>query len=144
MRKVLLSFLIGCMGFFSADALTVNCPDGGNTNTESGDIDDMDVGRPRYTPRRGPDCFGLAFDPTCHTMYIYTPYSAGKLVAYLFNVTTREAYQYCFNAADDHISFPFRGLDGEWVLTLYGSVPNYTTGFLCDWVFTVDGGELFI
>lgn len=141
MRKVLLSFLIGCMGFFSADAFTVNCPDGGNTNTENGDIEDMDVGRPRYTPRHGLNYFGLEFDPTHHTMYIYTPYTMGKFFAILENGITGETYHISFSAAKEYLSFPFRGLDGEWVLSLYGSVPDHV-GFLCDWAFDVVGGEL--
>ena len=127
MRKVLLSFLVGCIGFFPSHASTVVSLDGEGKTHQGGNIGDMDEGRDLTLPEEGGwdeegvevECEDIyySYDPFLSTLFVYTPVSFSSLPLYVVidNIDTNDTFIFSPTAPGIFV-VPFDGGDGHWKL----------------------------
>lgn len=164
MRKVLLSFLIGCMGFISSHASNViyqgiregNDGDrsledyvkGGGGTFEDGNLGDLTGGRP-LVPPAFQDYYDFEYDSASSTLSIYystfrpfTPGSLGLLFVSVTNIFTGEIYCYFFDDLLGEAVIPFAGDSGIWRLCLSTNPVSRNPMILYRCFFTIENGML--
>ena len=120
MRKVLLSFLIGCMGFISGHASTIFYSEGEtNTNQEWINMDIIpDVPHPKYILD-----YSFMYNPYMSALIIFGGRDPAHVV--LENLSTGEQYFYTYDYLSAENGFiPFTGGDGVWRLSFCSAVPH--------------------
>jgi len=148
MRKILLSFLFGCMVFFPGHASTSIILDGGGSANPPvpptvstillGEIGEDNEDRPLYVsvPRDLVPSY-LMYDPSSSTLYI-NEYRPDIDFFVLQNITTGEFYYYPYDGLEAP-AIPFSGGEGIWRLT--EGVRRITRRFvLYEYYFTIING----
>lgn len=140
MQKLLLSFLIGCMGFLSAHAFTAMSLKEKMISIQEGDIVGDTPDRPRDP--RVIAAFYFWYDSDKSALFIITPAWPYPFFAVLENITTGEAHFYSYeDFIEENGSIPFTGGPGIWKLSLGSAVPR-DPRILFEWYFTIDNGEI--
>ena len=148
MRKVLLSFLIGCMGITYGHASTTFNMDGGSKQTlppdvappQNGNPGDNNIDRPRYG--RGFETTWLEYDSYTSTLFVHTPDGEGQILVGLYNYFTGESYYYSYDASTHVFAIPFVGEEGLWRLCLSPFPAPHNPSILYRCHFTIENGML--
>ena len=148
MRKVLLSFLIGCMGFTYGHASTTFNLDGGSKQTlppdvappQNGNPGDDNIDRPRYA--RYFATTWLEYDSSSSTLFVHTPDGRGHVLVGIYNLSTGEFYSYPYNASTHVLALPFAGGEGIWRFCLHTTHGTYESNILYRCHFTIENGML--
>ena len=146
MRKVLLTIVIGCLGYISGNASSVICLDGDDKRTfEEGNIGDVTGGRPLRPPRipgRVINEMGIHFtyDPIMSTMSIRISTDNGPVFVSLRNPYTGESMVSFIDSSTRVLTiFPFTEGPGFWKFSL---ISVHGGAHLYDFVFIIDNGEI--
>ena len=136
MRKVILSFLIGCLGFISGWASTAFGPSETIATTRTGNNVEI-------IPENLPDCTVIAayyywYDSAFNTLNIITPAWPYDYFIVIDNLTTGEVLTHHFRSRG---SIYFTGGFGVWRLRLFSAVRN-NPGLLFTSCFTIEDGIL--
>ena len=141
MRKVLLSFLIGCLGFISGHASTSVSQDWQPSPIQEGNVGNTNTGRHRtitllirYTK--------VDYDPDLSALLIYTPYVEGHVFAVLQNSIFGTPRKYDLTVGAVTV-IPINNTFGTEVqrLTICLRASNPICYF--DVLFYIDDGELY-
>ena len=136
MQKVLLSFLIGCVGLISAHATTAIGLEGNTRMIQEGNNVEI-------TPDTPPNPMVVLFnrffyDPVKSALFIILIDWQNPFNAVLQNLSTGEHHFYYFDdLLAGRMSIPFRGGAGIWRLSLCSAVPH-NPRILSDWYFTIE------
>lgn len=154
MRKVLLSFLIGCLGFISGFASTSISMDGGGgegggggntTPINDGGFTILTLGRPLVPPL--PDLVGDVNFPSSEYFYclVISPGADwGQFIVIIENLTTGESEAAVSDSNSAKPFFtPFAIEDGIWRLNVC-STGRHKRKILSKWDFTLDHGIITI
>ena len=152
MRKVLLSFLIGCMGFIYGHASTAINLDGSPKQTpppvfappQTGNPGDDDIDRPHLRPGLWVkfETTWLEYDSCTSTLFVHTPDGEGQILVGIYNLFTGEFCSYSYDASTHVLTIPFMEGEGTWRLCLYVTHGPYGPGTLFRCHFTIENGML--
>lgn len=152
MRKVLLSFLIGCMGFIYGHASTTINLDGEPKQTlppvfappQTGNPGDDDIDRPHLRPGLWVkfETTWLEYDSCTSTLFVHTPDGEGQILVGLYNYFTGESYYYSYDASTHVLAIPFVGGEGLWRLCLSPFPAPHNPSILYRCHFTIENGML--
>ena len=139
MKTILLTFLIGCMGFISAHATAAIGLDGNTRVIQEGNY----VG---ITPNTPPDPMIIAayyfyYDSDRSALILHTPAWPYPFYAVLENFTTGESCFYSYDEDWFGYAIPFIGGPGIWRLSLCSAIPH-DPRILTEWYFTIDNGKI--
>ena len=154
MRKVLLSFLIGCMGLIPGNASTIINLDGKTPPPPDmppvvrGDLGDLTGGRPLvrtlyqsfYTFEY--NSFSSTLSIRCIGSCPYEPGSFGSLFVSVANIFTGEIYIYYFDDFIGETVIPFAGESGIWRLCLSTDPVLHNPTILYRSLFTIENGMI--
>lgn len=148
MRKVLLSFLIGCMGFTYGHASTTFNLDGGSKQTlppdvappQNGNPGDNNIDRPRYG--RGFETTWLEYDSSSSSLYVHTPDGEGRVYVFLENLFTGDVMFHPYDAFSGVFAIPFLVGEGNWRLCLCIDPIPHKSGILYNCMFSIENGML--
>lgn len=129
MHKVLLSFLIACMGFIPGHASTVISLDEKLTPPQEGNLVNVSPSLMVYA--------GCAFyyAPDTSELYVQSFIELGKHAVILENLTTGRHWGFRFRSTPGILVIPFLGGQGIWRLSV---ICSDHVSF--SWDFTIDNG----
>lgn len=145
MRKVLLTIVIGCLGYISGNASSVICLDGDGKRTfEEGNIRDVTGGRPLRPPIHKKVILEMGihftYDPIMSTLSIRISPENGPVFVSLRNPYTGESMVSFLDSSTRVLTvFPFTEGPGFWqfsLISVHGGVHLY------DFVFIIENGEI--
>ena len=140
MKKVLISFLIGCMGLISAHATTAICLEERTTSIQEGDNEGIAPDRPSYPMIIA--AYFFYYDSDRSALSINTPAWPYPYFAVLENFTTGESNYYSYDdLLEEEQYIPFTGGPGIWRLSLGSAVPH-DPRILTEWYFTIENGKI--
>lgn len=129
MQKVLLSFLIACMGFIPGHALTVISADEKTTTTR--EENNVSVSPSLMIPA----ACSFSYDPNTSMLYVHSHIDLGKHAVILENLTAGWQRAFRFRSTPGTLAIPLLGGHGNWRLSV---VCSDHVSF--SWDFTVDNG----
>ena len=132
MRKVLLTILIGSMGFISGYASnTIRMEEKGTTVQEVNTVEMMTLPRPPIS---------YWYNPKLSTVSIYVPPYHDSVFAVLQNITTGKSW-YC-PVESVVTEFPITREDGLWRISVGRGPRTHNPAILYERYFIIDNGEV--
>lgn len=115
MRKILMLFMVGCLGISTGQASSLFLQDGKTTPIQKGETGDSSLGRPR-APRHSPT-FQVWYEPGVNAVIVVSGADVGPVQAVIENPSTGTLYTYSFDSSSPAI-LPISGESGVWRVIL--------------------------
>lgn len=115
MRKILMLFMVGCLGISTGQASSLFLQDGKTTPIQKGETGDSSLGRPR-APHHSPT-FQIWYEPGVNAVFVISSTDVGPVQAIIENLSTGTLFTYSFDSSTPAI-LPISDESGVWRVIL--------------------------